>query len=314
MDFGIYLRPASSFDGMKQLALYADKNDYFGIFLNDHIHGFKAKGKEPYLEAWTVMSALAPLTTKTRLGHIVLFNSLRNPAYLAKSVAALDVISNGRYELLLGAGWNTPEYEGYDLMEQGRGMPSAKERVDRLKETLKILRLMLDNEETNFAGNYWKLKNAFNIPLPVQKNMRISIGGSKDRMIKISAKYADGINVGAGITRTRTIIDKLKPQLLKNNKTLENYFISGFGSVTIAKDENEYELLAKNLAQRINKPIDEVKSDILIGTPAMLIEKFHTLQELGVNLYIMSIQPATTVDEMVEKYELFEDSVRPFLK
>ena len=146
---------------MKSLAIYADNHDYYGIFLNDHVNGFKLQGKEPYLEAWTVISALAPLTSKIKLGHIVLFNSLRNPAYLAKSITTLDIISEGRYETLIGAGWNIPEYEGYDLMEQGRGMPSAKERVDRFQESLQILELMLNNEITNFEGKFWKLRNAY---------------------------------------------------------------------------------------------------------------------------------------------------------
>ena len=224
MEFGLKIRSAVTFDAMKELTLYAEKNNYFGVFINDHVHGFKSKGNEPYLESWTVLSALASVTSKIRLGQAVLFNSLRNPAFLAKSIAGLDVISCGRYELLLGAGWNIPEYEGYDLMEQGRGMPSAKERVDRLKETLQILRLMLNNEITNFEGKFWKLKDAINNPQPIQKNMRISVGGSKDRMIKISAKYADGINVGDGLTRVQNIIENLQPSLEKNNKTLDKYF------------------------------------------------------------------------------------------
>ena len=314
MEFGIYIRPASTFESMKKLTLYAENNDYFGVFLNDHVHGFKNKGKEPYLEAWTVMSALAVLTSKIRLGHIVLFNSLRNPAYLAKSITSLDILSNGRYETMIGAGWNVDEYEGYDLMEQGRGMPSAKERVDRLKESVQILKQMLHNKETNFFGKFWTLKEAINSPLPVQQPMRISIGGSKDRMIKISAKYADGINVGAGMTRSRTIIDKLTPELQKYNKKIEDYFISGFGTITIAKDEIEYEQLSKDLANRTNKSLEEVKSDTLIGTPDILVKKLKELQNLGLKMYIMSIQPAKTIEEMIDRFNLFDKSVRQHLE
>lgn len=313
MKFGIYLRPAVDFESMKKLTFYAEENNYYGVFLNDHVHGFKAKGKEPYLEAWTALTALGSLTMRIRLGHIVLFNSLRNPAYLAKSITGLDVITKGRYELLLGAGWNPQEYEGYDIMEQGRGMPSAKERVDRLKESVQILRLMLNNEITNFEGKFWILKDAINMPQPVQKNMRISVGGSKDRMIKISAKYADGINVGAGINRTKTIIEKLHPELKKNNKEIEDFFISGFGSVTIAQNDKEYEELAKNLASRTNKDIEEVKQDVLIGTPEILIQKFKVLQNLGLKLYILSVQPTSSITEIIEKFTFFQNSVIPFL-
>ena len=314
MEFGIYLRPASTFDGMKNLALYAEKANYYGIFLNDHVHGFKSKGREPYLEAWTVMTALAMITTKIRLGHVVLFNSLRNPAYLAKSIASLDILSNGRYQILLGAGWNVTEYEGYDLMEMGRGMPSAKERVDRLKESVQILRSMLDNEETNFVGQYWKLNKAYNIPLPMQKNMKITIGCSKDRMIRITAKYADGINVGAGMQKPRKVIDKLIPELKKHNKLISDFLISGFGSITIAKNKEEYNFLIQDFVKRTNKSIDEIEKDILIGTPDILIDKLKALEKLGLSLYIMSIQPASSVNEMIEKYEFFNQTVKRYLQ
>ncbi len=313
MDFGIYLRPASTFEAMKQLAIYAEKNNYFGVFLNDHVHGFKSKGKEPYLEAWTALTAIGALTSKIRLGHVVLFNSLRNPAYLAKSITTLDILTNGRYELLIGAGWNTAEYEGYDLMEHGRGMPSAKERVDRFKESLQILRLMLNNTETNFHGNFWTLKKAFNIPLPLQQNMRISVGATRDRMIKISAKYADGINVGTGFLKVSSIIDKLKPALKKNNKSFEEFFISGFGTLTIAKNEKEYDSLARDLAKRTNRSINDIKEDVLIGTPEILIQKLNKLRHLGVKLYIMNIQPANSIEEIIEKYDFFNESVKPYL-
>ncbi|MFX1537385.1 MAG: LLM class flavin-dependent oxidoreductase, partial [Promethearchaeota archaeon] len=207
MKFGLYIRSGQTYAGMLELAQYADELGLFGVFLNDHVHGFANEGKEPYLEAWTAMTGIGVQTKRVRLGHIVLFNSLRNPAFLAKSIATLDQMSNGRYELLIGAGWNVPEYEGYDLMEKGRGMPSAKERVDRFKEALEILRGMLTNEEFSYNGKYWILKNAINIPQPVQKSMKISVGASKPRMIRISARYADGLNTGGDLQELK---DKIK--------------------------------------------------------------------------------------------------------
>ena len=108
-------------------------------------------------------------------------------------------MSGGRYELLIGAGWNEPEYLGYDLMERGRGMPSAGERVDRFKEALQILRGMFDNEVFSYEGKYWTLREAINLPSPVQHPMKISVGASKPRMVRIAAKYGDGLNRGGGM-------------------------------------------------------------------------------------------------------------------
>ncbi len=125
MEFGYYIRPADTYEGMVEMAQYTEELGLFGVFLNDHVHSMRQGGMQPYLEAWTAMAGIGVQTKRIWLGHIVLFNSLRNPAFLAKSVSTLDRMSGGRYELLIGAGWNEPEYTGYDLMERGRGMPSA---------------------------------------------------------------------------------------------------------------------------------------------------------------------------------------------
>ncbi|MBM3301704.1 MAG: LLM class flavin-dependent oxidoreductase, partial [Deltaproteobacteria bacterium] len=109
MQFGVYIRSAVTYENMLTLARAAEGLGYYGIFLNDHVEGLSGDRKEPYLEAWTAMAGLGVQTSRIRLGHITLFNSLRNPAYLAKSVATLDNMTGGRYELILGAGWNVPE-------------------------------------------------------------------------------------------------------------------------------------------------------------------------------------------------------------
>ena len=150
MDFGIYLRRESTYPKMLELALTAEQLGFHSAYLNDHVHGV-GKPEDEYVEAWTAMTGIGVQTTKLRIGQIVLFNSLRNPAFLAKSIATLDQMTNGRYECLIGVGWNEQEYLGYDLMEQGRGMPSAGQRVSRFEEALKIIKLMLTREEVDFA-------------------------------------------------------------------------------------------------------------------------------------------------------------------
>ncbi|MFW9906139.1 MAG: LLM class flavin-dependent oxidoreductase [Candidatus Thorarchaeota archaeon] len=308
MKFGVYIRAGTTYSGMLELAQQAEKLDYFGVFLNDHVHGFANEGKEPYLEAWTTMTGIGVQTKKIRLGHIVLFNSLRNPAFLAKSIATLDQLTNGRYELLIGAGWNKPEYEGYDLMEKGRGMPSAKERVDRFEETLQILRGMLHSEAFSYEGKYWKLNNAINIPQPIQHPFRISVGAEKPRMIKITAKYADGLNIGGNLKSLREKIELLEPELEKNNKQLKDFFISGFSAIHIAKNNEEYDLIIKDLATKVKKP-KELKPYGFIGTPEILIDKFRQATDLGVKMIVSAIKPANNVSEMKDKLILFKDEV-----
>ncbi|RMG24585.1 MAG: LLM class flavin-dependent oxidoreductase [Methanobacteriota archaeon] len=288
MKFGLYIR-SPTFNEMLQKARSAESLGYWGVFINDHVHGFDDEGREPYLEAWTTMTAIGALTKTIRIGHIVLFNSLRNPAYLAKSIATLDNITGGRYEVLIGAGWNEPEYIGYDLMEKGRGMPSAKERVDRLIDSLQILNLMLSQEVVDFEGKFWKLKGAINIPQPIQNPMRISVGCSKPRMLQVTARYAQGLNIASrGISNMRDVLDRFKEAVEKTGKNMDDYMISGFDAIRIAKSEEETREMAKTLSERLNIPVDKVIEDYLIGTPETLIEKIRSLEDMGIDMMVLS--------------------------
>ncbi len=288
MKFGLYIR-SPTFEEMLEKSKLAEKLNYYGVFVNDHVHGFANEGKEPYLEAWTVMTAIGALTQRIRVGHIVLFNSLRNPAFLAKSIATLDNITNGRYETLIGAGWNEPEYVGYDLMGKGRGMPPAKERVDRLIESLQILKLMLSQEVSDFDGTFWKLKGAINIPQPVQNPMRIYVGGSKPRMVRTAAKFADGLNIASrGYSNMKEVADLFKKEVETLGNSTENYMLSGFDGIRIAKNTQEMDQMAKQLAERLQKPVEFVKQDYLVGTPEILVEKLRALQDLGIGMMVVS--------------------------
>ncbi|MBC8498726.1 LLM class flavin-dependent oxidoreductase [Candidatus Bathyarchaeota archaeon] len=310
MEFGYYIRPADTYEGMVEMARYADELGLFGVFLNDHVHSMRQDGMGPYLEAWTAMAGIGVQTKRIRLGHIVLFNSLRNPAFLAKSVSTLDRMSGGRYELLIGAGWNEPEYLGYDLMERGRGMPSAGERADRFKETLQILRGMFDNDVFSYEGKYWTLRDAINLPLPVQRPMRISVGADKPRMIRIAAKYADGLNNGGGLDSLGKIRELLVPALERNGKRLEDYYFSGFAAqVTVNESDEEYESMAKRIAERSKRSVEDVKGDVFSGTSEALVEKFRKAEDLGVKMMVVYIRPASTIEEMKEELSRFNDEV-----
>jgi alkanesulfonate monooxygenase SsuD/methylene tetrahydromethanopterin reductase-like flavin-dependent oxidoreductase (luciferase family) len=310
MEFGYYIRPAETYENMVEMAQYAEELGLYGVFLNDHVQSMSQRGMNPILEAWTAMAGIGAHTKRIRLGHIVLFNSLRNPAFLAKSVSTLDQMSGGRYELLIGAGWNEPEYLGYDLMERGQGMPSAGERVDRFKEALQILRGMFDNEVFSYEGKYWTLRDAINLPSPVQHPMKISVGASKPRMVRIAAKYGDGLNRGGGLDSLEKVRGLLVPALERNGKRIEDFFFSGFATrVTVNDGAGEYDALAKKLAESSNRSLDDVKGDVFSGTAEVLVEKFRKAEDMGVKMMVVYITPATTVEEMKGTLSLFNDEV-----
>lgn len=309
VDFGIYLRREKTYRKMLEVALHAEKLGFTGGFLNDHVIGFANEGKEDYLEAWTAMTGIGVNTTQLRIGQIVLFNSLRNPAFLAKSIATLDNMTNGRYELLIGSGWNEQEYTGYDLMEGGRGMPSARERVDRLEEAVRILKLMLNNEDTDFEGKYWKLKGAINLPQPIQKPMRLSIGCKGPRMMNITAKYADGWNIPG---RTLPVIKEQMQQFSviagKYDKTLDDYYISGFSGIQLARNEDELRDMLKDTVNNSEDSYEKIVKESLVGTPEMLVDKFRILQDLGMKMMITAV--VTHKDNNNNPVSFFNDSVK----
>ena len=314
MNFGYYLRPAGSYEGMLELARHAEDLGLQGVYLNDHVQGLFGGEMEPFLEGWTALTGIGLNTRRIRIGHIVLFNSIRNPAFLAKSISTLDNMTGGRYDAMIGAGWNPLEYEGYDLMGGGRGMPSARERVDLLKEALQILRGMLENEVFSFEGRYWTLKDAINIPQPIQKPMAITVGATRPRMLRIAVKYADGVNIRGDVEVIRKSIQILSPALERSGKKLDDFHISGFEhTLLLAEDNEEYDAFAKRMAARYSKPLEYVKENFFIGTAEDIIEKLRRAEDLGMEKMVVYIRPASTVQEMKEKLSLFKDAVIDFL-
>src|SRR5581483_5750086 len=144
---------------------------FHSLWLVDHV--FSPLYPElDHPECLALLSALAVRTGKLRLGVLVLCNSFRNPALLAKSLTTIDHLSGGRLEVGLGAGWHQPDHEAY-----GFGLPPAKERLDRLSEGVRVVREMFTNQRASFQGTHYRIEDASNIPQPVQARVPIIVGG-----------------------------------------------------------------------------------------------------------------------------------------
>ena len=161
----------------------------------DHFYPIFSDSTGPCLEGWTTLTALAQATKRLRLGVLVTGIHYRHPAVLANMAAALDIISNGRLELGIGAGWNEEESGAY-----GIELGSIKERFDRFEEACEVLTSLLSEETTDFDGKYYQLKGARNEPKGVQRpHPPICIGGSGEkRTLRITARYAQHWNFVGG--------------------------------------------------------------------------------------------------------------------
>ena len=185
--FGVsILQEGVSYNQTREIAQQAERLHYDSFWMSDHFF-FTDR---PYLECWSTLSSIATQTEKLRLGSLVLCNSYRHPSLLAKMAATLDVISQGRLELGVGAGWHKEEFQAY-------GIPYANHsaRTGQLIEAVEMIKRLWSEESVTFEGKYYSLKNAISLPKPIQKpRPRIWIGGSSRRILRMAAENADGFN------------------------------------------------------------------------------------------------------------------------
>lgn len=186
----------TTWDDMLAVWRAADQIDvYESGWTFDHFYPIFSDPTGPCLEGWTTLTALAQATTRLRLGTLVTGIHHRHPAVLANMAAALDIISDGRLELGIGAGWNEEESAAY-----GIELGSLTERFDRFDEACQVLIGLLSQETTDFDGRFFRLTAARNEPKgPQRPHPPICIGGNGEkRTLRITAKYADHWNFVGG--------------------------------------------------------------------------------------------------------------------
>ena len=186
----------TTWDDMFAVWREADDIDVFESgWTFDHFYPIFSDPTGPCLEGWVSLTALAQATQRLRLGTLVTGNVYRHPAVLANMAATLDVISGGRLELGLGAGWNEEECAAYGL-----DLPPLKERFDRFDEACEIVLSLLTNETTDFAGKHYQLTAARCEPKPVQRpHPPLCIGGlGEKRTLRTVARLAQHWNVPGG--------------------------------------------------------------------------------------------------------------------
>jgi F420-dependent oxidoreductase-like protein len=177
------------------VAQQAERIGAESVWLFDHFHTVPRPTDEITFESFTSLSALAALTARVRLGHIVICNGFRNPALTAKMAATLDVISGGRFELGIGAGWKRDEWLAY-----GYGFPGTPVRLAMLHDALEVIGRMLEpgrEVHATYEGEHHSVRGARNVPKPLQPDgMPIMVGGNGPNVTwRLAARYADELNV-----------------------------------------------------------------------------------------------------------------------
>jgi F420-dependent oxidoreductase-like protein len=185
---------AAQWDVMRGLAQAADAGPWDSIWVFDHFHTVPVPSDEVTHEAWSLMAAFAASTNRVRLGQMCTCMGYRNPAYLAKVAATIDVISGGRVEMGIGGGWYEHEWRAY-----GYGFPGAGDRLGMLDEGVQIMRQLWTTGTATLAGQHYQVDGAIGQPLPVQDGgipLWIAGGGEK-KTLRTAARYARYTNFDA---------------------------------------------------------------------------------------------------------------------
>jgi F420-dependent oxidoreductase-like protein len=180
-------------EAMLGVAKRIEAAGYESGWVYDHFHTVPVPTQGPTYEAWTLMAALAATTDTLRLGQMCTCNSYRPPSYMAKVASSVDVISGGRLEFAIGAGWYEHEYLAY-----GYEFPKASVRIGQLDEAVQIIRKMWSDDEAHFEGKYYTVAGAINRPKPLQDpHPPLWIAGGGEKLtLRTVAKYADYSNFG----------------------------------------------------------------------------------------------------------------------
>jgi F420-dependent oxidoreductase-like protein len=295
--------PVEAYETMTRVALLAEELDFDSIWIYDHLHTVPQPTQQVTFESWVSTAALARDTKRVRIGQIVTCNSYRNPALLAKMASTVDVLSHGRLELGIGAGWYEHEYRAY-----GYDFPDAPTRLRQLREAVQVILKMWTEEEAVFEGKYYQVRGAINQPKGVQKpHIPLLIGGGGEKVtLKLVAQYGDACNVGhldnEGLARKFAILKQHCETVGRDYQQIRRTVL-----MNCAISDNDAEALKKAEAFRRNIPSGRMREQALVGTPDAIRARLREMEQAGAQEVIIYLPDAANL----ESVRLLASACRP---
>lgn len=308
--------PERHWEVMSGLAGYADNGAWDSLWVYDHFHTVPVPTAEATHEAWSLMAAYAASTSRIKLGQMCTAMSYRNPVYLAKVAATVDVISGGRLQMGIGGGWYEHEWRAY-----GYGFPSAGVRLARLDEGVQIMRDAWRDGVVTFSGKHYQADGAIVQPKPLQAGgIPVWIaGGGEQKTLRIAAKYAQYTNYAPdpeAFTRKSEILSKHCRDVGTDFEAIVRS--ANFTAVVGDSDADVKERLSR-IRDRFVGHVGEQAADAMIaatgtdaatGTAEQVAEKLRSIRDLGCEYAILYF-PEAAYDR--SGIELFEREVVPAL-
>lgn len=290
VDFGIqlcqeefkYAELARAFEEIERMG-------FNSVWLYDHFYPMIDPTNLSVLECFTALSALAPQTKNIRIGALVACNSFRSPSLLAKIGASLDVISSGRLEFGIGAGWYKNEYEAY-----GFPFPDALVRLEQLREAVQVIKKLWTEPRASFEGKYYALRDAISEPKPIQTpHPPIWIGGSGEKVtLRIVAEFGDYCNLMGSPREFRRKLHTLEKHCSRVRRSFDHIRKSWHGFLVLVDDRSLTRTTVQAIKSKI--PIErtrEMKFDDfvqrnIVGDKQECMEKIDELVDAGATYII----------------------------
>ena len=286
----IGIPPDEQWSVMHDVAVSAEVDGFESVWVYDHFHTVPMATQEPTHEAWTIMGALAVTTSRVRLGQMCTCNAYRPPAYLAKVAATVDVLSGGRVEMGIGAGWYEEEF-----LANGYEFPKPSVRIGQLAEAVEIMKKMWTEDEVHYDGKYYKLAGAICQPKPIQKpHIPFWIaGGGEQLTLRLAAKYASYTNFGNDLEdfkrRSQILADHCKEVGRDFDEIVRSDNFNILCGETEAVVNERLAWLRSHYSQVLpDKLVDRAMRNVsqFAGTPDQLIEKLRPWKEAGLSYLI----------------------------
>jgi F420-dependent oxidoreductase-like protein len=290
MDLAHIKDPVAAYEAMTSVAQTADEAGFASAWLVDHFHTIPQPSQEVTFECWTSTAALARDTRRIRIGQMVTCNGYRNPALLAKMASTVDVLSHGRLNFGIGAGWYEHEYHAY-----GYEYFDAPQRLRQLREALQIMLAMWTQEEAHFEGKYYQVRGAINQPKGVQKpHIPLLIGGDGEKVtLKLVAQYGDACNVGGDPASVQQKLAVLKEHCEAMGRDYGSIHRTSSTFCFIAEsDEQALAQLPAEFKARIGKRVNTA----LIGSPDTLRQRLAAYQNAGVQELLIRFVDGTNLE------------------
>ncbi len=279
--------PGELFATVRRQAVEAEASGFDTVLVMDHFYQLASLGRpeQEMIECYTLLSALAQHTTRVRLSALVTGNTYRHPSLLAKTVTALDLVSGGRAQLGIGAGWFELEHESL-----GFEFGTFTDRFEKLEESLRIVLPMLRGEQPTLSGKWYQVTDAINHPAPLGRIPVLIGGGGERKTLRLVAQYADESNLICPADEIPRKLEVLADHCAKLGRDRSEITVSYQTSACIAPTHEQAVAELEDYIAR--QPEAEMRrAMVIVGSPDEVAERYARLRETGIDGVTVNAPP-----------------------